>query len=96
MSRKLSEMDSWAHKPGEFGVGSGIPEEHLRGRVLINSPVRAATQQGSGKVRKCKINFLSLRSLLAIFPAPRLMPSLKSFPGLIHDQEFIFHPAIVR
>lgn len=46
-------------KPGEIGTASGIPEEHLRRRVLIYSPARAASQQGSGKVGKWKINFLS-------------------------------------
>ncbi|XVE86987.1 hypothetical protein DITRI_Ditri18aG0079800 [Diplodiscus trichospermus] len=46
-------------KPGEVGVVSGIPEEHLRRRVVIYSPARTATQQGSGKVGKWKINFLS-------------------------------------
>ncbi|KAE9457252.1 hypothetical protein C3L33_10845, partial [Rhododendron williamsianum] len=37
-------------KPGEVGIISGIPEEHLRRRVVIYSPARTATQQGSGKV----------------------------------------------
>ncbi|KAJ7944533.1 NADH dehydrogenase [ubiquinone] iron-sulfur protein 4, mitochondrial [Quillaja saponaria] len=46
-------------KPGEIGMVSGIPEEHLHRRVLIYSPARTATQQGSGKVGKWKINFLS-------------------------------------
>uniref|UniRef100_A0A803NJI7 NADH dehydrogenase [ubiquinone] iron-sulfur protein 4, mitochondrial n=1 Tax=Cannabis sativa TaxID=3483 RepID=A0A803NJI7_CANSA len=46
-------------KPGEVAVISGIPEEHLRRRVIIYSPARTATQQGSGKVGKWKINFLS-------------------------------------
>ncbi|XVF59254.1 hypothetical protein PTKIN_Ptkin07bG0261100 [Pterospermum kingtungense] len=45
--------------PGEVGMVSGIPEEHLRRRVLIYSPARTATQQGSGKIGKWKINFLS-------------------------------------
>ncbi|KAF5766707.1 putative NADH:ubiquinone reductase (H(+)-translocating) [Helianthus annuus] len=45
--------------PGEVGVISGIPQEQLRRRVLIYSPARTATQQGSGKVGKWKINFLS-------------------------------------
>ncbi|CBI38470.3 unnamed protein product, partial [Vitis vinifera] len=38
---------------------SGIPEEHLRRRVVIFSPARTATQQGSGKVGRWKINFMS-------------------------------------
>ncbi|XP_018835766.1 NADH dehydrogenase [ubiquinone] iron-sulfur protein 4, mitochondrial [Juglans regia] len=46
-------------KPGEIGMVSGIPEEHLRRRVVILSPARAATQQGSGKVGRWKINFMS-------------------------------------
>ncbi|XP_043712081.1 NADH dehydrogenase [ubiquinone] iron-sulfur protein 4, mitochondrial-like [Telopea speciosissima] len=46
-------------KPGEIGMVSGIPEEHLRRRVVIYSPARTATQQGSGKVGRWKINFLS-------------------------------------
>ncbi|KAG5543656.1 hypothetical protein RHGRI_016420 [Rhododendron griersonianum] len=46
-------------KPGEVGIVSGIPEEHLRRRVVIYSPARTATQQGSGKVGRWKINFLS-------------------------------------
>ncbi|KAH1080000.1 hypothetical protein J1N35_019761 [Gossypium stocksii] len=46
-------------KPGEIGLVSGIPEEHLRRRVVIYSPARTATQQGSGKVGKWKINFVS-------------------------------------
>ncbi|KAI5684436.1 hypothetical protein M9H77_05664 [Catharanthus roseus] len=46
-------------KPGEIGLVSGIPDEHLRRKVLIFSPARTATQQGSGKVGKWKINFMS-------------------------------------
>ncbi|PKA61553.1 NADH dehydrogenase [ubiquinone] iron-sulfur protein 4, mitochondrial [Apostasia shenzhenica] len=46
-------------KPGEVGVVSGIPREHLRRRVIIYSPARTASQQGSGKVGKWKINFMS-------------------------------------
>ncbi|KAG6666057.1 hypothetical protein I3843_01G004000 [Carya illinoinensis] len=46
-------------KPGEIGMVSGIPEEHLRRRVVIFSPARTATQQGSGKVGRWKINFMS-------------------------------------
>ncbi|OVA09391.1 NADH dehydrogenase ubiquinone Fe-S protein 4 [Macleaya cordata] len=46
-------------KPGEIGMVSGIPQEHLQRRVVIYSPARTATQQGSGKVGKWKINFMS-------------------------------------
>ncbi|RAL46668.1 hypothetical protein DM860_004947 [Cuscuta australis] len=46
---------------GEVGMVSGIPQEHLRRRVVIFSPARTATQQGSGKVGKWKINFLSVQ-----------------------------------
>ncbi|WCJ35562.1 NADH dehydrogenase [ubiquinone] iron-sulfur protein 4 mitochondrial [Euphorbia peplus] len=45
--------------PGEVGLLAGIPDQHLRRRVVIYSPARTATQQGSGKVGKWKINFLS-------------------------------------
>uniref|UniRef100_UPI001CB89E7C NADH dehydrogenase [ubiquinone] iron-sulfur protein 4, mitochondrial-like n=1 Tax=Erigeron canadensis TaxID=72917 RepID=UPI001CB89E7C len=45
--------------PGEVGIISGIPQQQLRRRVLIYSPARTASQQGSGKVGKWKINFLS-------------------------------------
>uniref|UniRef100_A0A7N0TEY0 NADH dehydrogenase [ubiquinone] iron-sulfur protein 4, mitochondrial n=1 Tax=Kalanchoe fedtschenkoi TaxID=63787 RepID=A0A7N0TEY0_KALFE len=45
---------------GEYG-GEGLRGEALMelGRVLIYSPARSATQQGSGKLGKWKINFLS-------------------------------------
>ncbi|ESR39348.1 NADH dehydrogenase iron-sulfur protein 4 [Citrus sinensis] len=46
-------------KPGEIGMVSGIPEEHLRRRVVIYTPARTATQQGSGKLGRWKINFMS-------------------------------------
>ncbi|XP_055960358.1 NADH dehydrogenase [ubiquinone] iron-sulfur protein 4, mitochondrial-like isoform X2 [Mercurialis annua] len=46
-------------KPSEIGLISGIPEQHLRRRVIIYSPARTATQQGSGKVGRWKIDFLS-------------------------------------
>ncbi|KAJ1291647.1 hypothetical protein BS78_02G331700 [Paspalum vaginatum] len=46
-------------KPGEIGMVSGIPEEHLRRKVVIYSPARTASQQGSGKTGRWKINFLS-------------------------------------
>ncbi|XVF39794.1 hypothetical protein PTKIN_Ptkin01aG0060900 [Pterospermum kingtungense] len=45
--------------PGEVGLVSGIPEEQLKRRVIIYSPARTASQQGSGKVGKWKIDFLS-------------------------------------
>ncbi|CAL5383861.1 unnamed protein product [Camellia sinensis] len=48
-------------KPGEVGIVSDIPQEHLRRRVVIYSPAHTATQQGSGKVGRWKINFLSTR-----------------------------------
>uniref|UniRef100_A0A803MYR5 NADH dehydrogenase [ubiquinone] iron-sulfur protein 4, mitochondrial n=1 Tax=Chenopodium quinoa TaxID=63459 RepID=A0A803MYR5_CHEQI len=55
-----SQADSLVEsRPGEIGVVAGIPEEHLRRRVVIYSPARVATQQGAGKVGKWKINFLS-------------------------------------
>nr|GMC62707.1 NADH dehydrogenase [ubiquinone] iron-sulfur protein 4, mitochondrial [Ipomoea batatas] len=44
---------------GEIGMVSGIPQEHLRRKVVIFSPARTASQQGSGKVGRWKINFLS-------------------------------------
>ncbi|KAK1291953.1 hypothetical protein QJS10_CPB17g02240 [Acorus calamus] len=46
-------------KPGEIGIVSGIPQEHLRRKVVIYSPARTASQQGSGKVGRWKINFMS-------------------------------------
>ncbi|XP_012846659.1 PREDICTED: NADH dehydrogenase [ubiquinone] iron-sulfur protein 4, mitochondrial-like isoform X2 [Erythranthe guttata] len=59
-SKAFSTEDSLAEiKPVEIGIVSGIPQEHLRRRVLIYSPARTATQQGSGKVGRWKINFLS-------------------------------------
>ncbi|KAH0470071.1 hypothetical protein IEQ34_001629 [Dendrobium chrysotoxum] len=58
-SRLLSTDALVEYKPGEIGIVSGIPKEHLRRRVLIYSPARTATQQGSGKVGKWKINFMS-------------------------------------
>jgi len=41
------------------GIVSGIPQQHLRRRVIIYSPGQTATQQGSGKLGKWKINFVS-------------------------------------
>ncbi|CAK9161583.1 unnamed protein product [Ilex paraguariensis] len=49
-SRLLSTDSLVEIYPGEIGRVSGIPEEHLRRRVVIYSPARTATQQGSGKV----------------------------------------------
>ncbi|XP_010550313.1 PREDICTED: NADH dehydrogenase [ubiquinone] iron-sulfur protein 4, mitochondrial-like [Tarenaya hassleriana] len=46
-------------KRGEIGMVSGIPQEHLVRKVIIYSPARTASQQGSGKVGKWKINFVS-------------------------------------
>ncbi|KAG9147551.1 hypothetical protein Leryth_007332 [Lithospermum erythrorhizon] len=46
-------------KAGDIGLVSGIPQQHLRRKVVIFSPARTATQQGSGKVGKWKINFMS-------------------------------------
>ncbi|TXG52543.1 hypothetical protein EZV62_021712 [Acer yangbiense] len=61
-SRWFSSTDALVEvKPGEVGLISGIPEEDLRRRVIIYSPARTATQQGSGKVGKWKINFLSIQ-----------------------------------
>ncbi|XP_022886007.1 NADH dehydrogenase [ubiquinone] iron-sulfur protein 4, mitochondrial-like [Olea europaea var. sylvestris] len=58
--RSFSTEDSLVEvKPGEIGLVSGIPEEHLQRKVLIYSPARTATQQGSGKIGKWKINFTS-------------------------------------
>ncbi|XP_022131424.1 NADH dehydrogenase [ubiquinone] iron-sulfur protein 4, mitochondrial-like [Momordica charantia] len=58
--RRLLSSDSLVEfKPAEIGIVSGIPENHLRRRIIIYSPARTATQQGSGKVGKWKINFLS-------------------------------------
>ncbi|KAK1316901.1 hypothetical protein QJS10_CPA05g01197 [Acorus calamus] len=51
-------------KPGEIGMVSGIPQEHLRRRVVIYSPARTASQQGSGKVGRWKINFMSTQKKL--------------------------------
>ncbi|EOX91707.1 NADH-ubiquinone oxidoreductase-related isoform 2 [Theobroma cacao] len=58
-SRTFSSDALVEAKPGEVGMVSGIPEEHLRRRVVIYSPARTATQQGSGKLGKWKINFMS-------------------------------------
>ncbi|KAL7262338.1 hypothetical protein ACSBR1_000676 [Camellia fascicularis] len=54
-------------KPGEVGIVFGIPQEHLRRRVVIYSPARTATQQGSGKVGRWKINFLSTQKVVLAY-----------------------------
>uniref|UniRef100_A0A9I9CS35 NADH dehydrogenase [ubiquinone] iron-sulfur protein 4, mitochondrial n=1 Tax=Cucumis melo TaxID=3656 RepID=A0A9I9CS35_CUCME len=59
LSRSFSTDSLVQVKPGEIGMVSGIPEEHLTRRVVIYSPARTASQQGSGKVGKWKINFVS-------------------------------------
>ncbi|CAN1191320.1 NADH dehydrogenase [ubiquinone] iron-sulfur protein 4, mitochondrial [Linum perenne] len=59
LSRQFSSDALVEAKPGEIGMVSGIPTEHLRRRVVIYSPARTATQQGSGKLGKWKINFVS-------------------------------------
>ncbi|KAI4324827.1 hypothetical protein MLD38_030279 [Melastoma candidum] len=59
LSRRFSSDALVETKPSEIGLVSGIPQEHLRRRVLIYSPARTASQQGSGKVGRWKINFLS-------------------------------------
>ncbi|GLJ29209.1 hypothetical protein SUGI_0576080 [Cryptomeria japonica] len=46
-------------KPGEIGEVAGIPHEHLSRRVIIYSPGRTPTQQGSAKVGTWKIDFMS-------------------------------------
>ncbi|KAM4075249.1 hypothetical protein ACB094_10G154900 [Castanea mollissima] len=46
-------------KPGDVGKVSGVPEDHLRRRVIIYSPGRTATQQGSRKIGRWRINFMS-------------------------------------
>ncbi|KAF7128878.1 hypothetical protein RHSIM_Rhsim10G0099100 [Rhododendron simsii] len=64
LSRNFSADSLVEIKPGEIGIVSGIPDEHLRRRVVIFSPARTATQQGSGKVGKWKINFMSTQNVL--------------------------------
>ncbi|XP_064978979.1 NADH dehydrogenase [ubiquinone] iron-sulfur protein 4, mitochondrial-like [Musa acuminata AAA Group] len=58
-TRSLASDSLVELRPGEIGTVSGVPHEHLRRRVIIYSPARTATQQGSGKVGKWKINFVS-------------------------------------
>lgn len=55
--RFLSDASSF--NPGEIGEVSGVPENHLRRPVYIYSPARTASQQGSSKTGKWKINFMS-------------------------------------
>ncbi|KAK2996458.1 hypothetical protein RJ639_024927 [Escallonia herrerae] len=57
--RPFSSDSLTEYKTGEIGSVSGIPDEHLQRRVVIYSPARTATQQGSGKVGRWKINFMS-------------------------------------
>ncbi|KAI5417902.1 NADH dehydrogenase [ubiquinone] iron-sulfur protein 4 [Lathyrus oleraceus] len=59
LTRRFSTDALVEAKPGEIGLVSGIPQEHLRRRVLIYSPARTAGQQGSGNVGRWRINFLS-------------------------------------
>ncbi|GMP27708.1 hypothetical protein CsSME_00003580 [Camellia sinensis var. sinensis] len=65
LSRPFSTDSLVEIKPGEIGKVSGIPEEHLRRRVVILSPARTATQQGSGKVGSWKINFMSTQKYVS-------------------------------
>ncbi|XP_021802270.1 uncharacterized protein LOC110746360 [Prunus avium] len=39
-------------KPGEVGIVPSIPEEHCHREVVIGSPARTATQQGSGSLSR--------------------------------------------
>ncbi|KAK1363704.1 NADH dehydrogenase [ubiquinone] iron-sulfur protein 4, mitochondrial [Heracleum sosnowskyi] len=60
LSRHFSTSESLVeYKSGEIGTVSGIPDEHLVRKVVIYSPARTASQQGSGKTGKWKINFVS-------------------------------------
>ncbi|CAL1395811.1 unnamed protein product [Linum trigynum] len=61
-SSRLFASDSGAlvEVPGEAAIVAQIPEQQRRRRVVIYSPARAATQQGSGKVGRWFINFLSV------------------------------------
>uniref|UniRef100_A0A164UD76 NADH dehydrogenase [ubiquinone] iron-sulfur protein 4, mitochondrial n=1 Tax=Daucus carota subsp. sativus TaxID=79200 RepID=A0A164UD76_DAUCS len=60
LSRHYSTSESLVeYKAGEIGTVSGIPDEHLVRKVVIYSPARTASQQGSGKTGKWKINFVS-------------------------------------
>jgi len=58
-SADASTVVEFEVKRGEIGLVSGIPDEQLRRRVVIYSPARTATQQGSGRLGKWKINFVS-------------------------------------
>ncbi|KAJ7543653.1 hypothetical protein O6H91_09G047100 [Diphasiastrum complanatum] len=44
---------------GEVGQVSGVPEKHLHRKVFIYSPARTASQQGTAKTGRWKINFIS-------------------------------------
>ncbi|CAN1342998.1 NADH dehydrogenase [ubiquinone] iron-sulfur protein 4, mitochondrial [Linum perenne] len=67
LSRQFSSDALVEAKPGEIGMVSGIPTEHLRRRVVIYSPARTATQQGSGKLGKWKINFVSTQKYVFLY-----------------------------
>ncbi|EOY15701.1 NADH-ubiquinone oxidoreductase-related-like protein [Theobroma cacao] len=88
-------------KPGEVGMVSGIPEQHLKRRVLIYSPARTASQQGSGKVGKWKINSLStqknFQSIVVVRTKKKYynMRVGKSVEWVGHQQE-IRMPMLVR
>ncbi|KAM7251360.1 hypothetical protein ACFE04_023243 [Oxalis oulophora] len=58
-SSEASSVVEFQTQRGEIGLVSGIPEEQLRRQVVIYSPARTATQQGSGRLGKWKINFVS-------------------------------------
>ncbi|KAK3002499.1 hypothetical protein RJ639_021485 [Escallonia herrerae] len=72
--RPFSSDSLTEYKTGEIGSVSGIPDEHLQRKVVIYSPARTATQQGSGKVGRWKINFMSTQkyasssALVSLFP----------------------------
>uniref|UniRef100_F6HS02 Uncharacterized protein n=1 Tax=Vitis vinifera TaxID=29760 RepID=F6HS02_VITVI len=82
MSRPFSADALVEIKPGEIGMVSGIPEEHLRRRVVIFSPARTATQQGSGKVGRWKINFMSTQKYAKLL-------YFSYFKKLFEDYHFI-------
>jgi NADH dehydrogenase (ubiquinone) Fe-S protein 4 len=46
---------------GEIGEVSGVPEEHLHRKVVIYSPARVSTQQGTSKQGNWKISFESTK-----------------------------------
>jgi len=47
-------------RKGEIGEVSGVPEEHLKRKVLIYRPARQATQQGRRGTEAWKIRFNSV------------------------------------